>query len=98
MVWSIRTCASLPRWVPELGFQVDISLEYGPFEKLNRSNWIRLYGFFKMIFLVWILKSVNGPFGMENDQGVIIKFVGNEGANARQIAARLQAQIAGTDC
>jgi hypothetical protein len=43
-----------------------------------------------MMFLVWILKSINGPFGMEYDQTVIIKFLWNEGADARQIADRLQ--------
>jgi transposase len=33
-------------------------------------------------------------FGMEHDQRVIIKFLWNEGANARQITARLQRQFA----
>jgi hypothetical protein len=47
-----------------------------------------------MIFSVWTLKSVNGLFGMEYDQRVIIKFLWNEGADAGQIAARLQAQFA----
>jgi hypothetical protein len=47
-----------------------------------------------MIFPVWTLKSVNNPFGMEHDQRVIIKFLWNERADARQIAARLQAQFA----
>jgi hypothetical protein len=46
-----------------------------------------------MIFPVWTLKSVNGPFGMEYDQRVIIKILWNEEANARQIADRLQAQL-----
>jgi hypothetical protein len=36
-----------PRWVMEFGFQVSISLEYGLFEKLNKSNRIRLCGFLK---------------------------------------------------
>jgi hypothetical protein len=40
LVWNLRTCPSLTRWVLEFGFQVNISLEYGPFEKLNRSNRI----------------------------------------------------------
>jgi hypothetical protein len=43
-----------------------------------------------MIFPVWILKSVDDPFGIEYDQRVIIKFLWNERADARQIAARLQ--------
>jgi hypothetical protein len=47
IVWSISIRASLPRWVLEFAFQVDISLESGPFGKLNRSNRIRLCGFFK---------------------------------------------------
>jgi hypothetical protein len=47
-----------------------------------------------MIFPVWTLKSVNNPFGMEYDQRVIIKFLWNERANARQITARLQTQFA----
>jgi hypothetical protein len=47
-----------------------------------------------MIFPVWILKSVNNPFGMELDQRVIIKFLWNDGADAHQIADRLQAQFA----
>jgi transposase len=46
-----------------------------------------------MIFPVWILKSVNDPFGKEYDQTVIIKFLWNEGSNARQIANRLQEQF-----
>jgi hypothetical protein len=32
-------------------------------------------------------------FGMEHDQRVIIKFLWNDRADARQIAARLQAQF-----
>jgi hypothetical protein len=47
-----------------------------------------------MIFPVSTLKSVNGPFGMEYDQRVIINFLWNEEADARQIADRLQAQFA----
>jgi hypothetical protein len=43
-----------------------------------------------MIFPVWILKSVNDPFGMEDDQRVIIKFLWNERADACQTADRLQ--------
>jgi hypothetical protein len=46
-----------------------------------------------MIFPVWILKSIDGPFGIEYDQRVIIKFLWNEGADAHQIADRLQAQF-----
>jgi hypothetical protein len=42
-----------------------------------------------MISPVWTLKYVNGPFGMEYDQRVIIKFLWNERAEARQIADRL---------
>jgi hypothetical protein len=42
-----------------------------------------------MIFPVWPLKSAHGPFGMEYDQRVTIKFLWNEGADARQIADRL---------
>jgi hypothetical protein len=47
-----------------------------------------------MIFPVWTLKSINGPFGMEYDQRVIIKFLWDDGADARQIADRLQVQFA----
>jgi hypothetical protein len=47
-----------------------------------------------MIFPVWILKSVKSIFGMARDQRVIIKFLWNERADARQIADRLQAQFA----
>jgi hypothetical protein len=49
--------------------------------------------FEKMIFSVETFESVNGRFGMEYDQRVIIKFTWNERANARQILARLQAQF-----
>jgi hypothetical protein len=47
----------------------------------------------KMIFPVWILKSIKNMFGMEYDQRVIIKFLWNEGTDACDIANRLQ-----TDC
>jgi hypothetical protein len=47
-----------------------------------------------MIFPAGTLKSVNSLFGIERDQRVIIKFLWNEGADACQIAARLQAQLA----
>jgi hypothetical protein len=47
-----------------------------------------------MIFPVWTLKSVNGPFGMEYDQRVIIKFLWEERADTHQIAAKLQEQFA----
>jgi hypothetical protein len=47
IVWSESICPSLTRWVLEFGFQVDISLECRPFEKLNRLNRIRLCGFLK---------------------------------------------------
>jgi DNA-binding MarR family transcriptional regulator len=50
--------------------------------------------FKKMIFPVWTLHSVHDPFGMEHDQTVIIRFLWNEGAYARQIADRLQAKFA----
>jgi hypothetical protein len=93
IVWYKSTCASLPRWVLEFAFQVSVSLEYEPIEKLNRSNRIRLYGLLKMIFLVWTLKCVKSTFGMEYDQRMIIKFLWNEKADGRDIANRLQ-----TDC
>jgi hypothetical protein len=44
-----------------------------------------------MIFPVWILKSINDAFGMEYDQRVIIKFLWNEGVDARKIADIFQA-------
>jgi hypothetical protein len=47
-----------------------------------------------MIFPVWILKSVKSSIRMEHDQRVIIKFLWNEEADTRQIAARLQEQFA----
>jgi transposase len=47
-----------------------------------------------MTFPVDTLKSVNGPFGIEYDQKVIIKILWNDGADARQIADRLQAHFA----
>jgi hypothetical protein len=50
-----------------------------------------------MIFPIWALKSINGLFGMEYDRRVIIKFLWNEKVNARQIAARLQAQFSEHD-
>jgi hypothetical protein len=37
-------------------------------------------------------------FGMDHDQRVLIKFVWNDGADARQIAARLQAQFVEHAC
>jgi hypothetical protein len=43
-----------------------------------------------MIFLVWTLKSVKSALGIEYDQRVIIKFLWNKRADARQIVARLQ--------
>jgi hypothetical protein len=49
--------------------------------------------FLKKIFPVWTLKSVNHSFEMGYDQRVIIKFLWNEGADARQIADILQAQF-----
>jgi hypothetical protein len=44
IVWSISRCPSLPRWVLEFGFQVNISLESGASGELRRSNWIWLCG------------------------------------------------------
>jgi hypothetical protein len=46
-----------------------------------------------MVFPFWTLKSVQSTFGMEYDQRVIIKFLWNEAADARDIADRLQAQF-----
>jgi hypothetical protein len=46
-----------------------------------------------MIFLFCPLKSVTGMFLMEYDQRVIIKFLLNERADARDITDRLQAQF-----
>jgi hypothetical protein len=46
-----------------------------------------------MIFPVWILKSIKNMFGMKYDQRVIIKFLWNEKADARDIIARWQAQF-----
>jgi hypothetical protein len=42
------------------------------------------------MFPVWTLKSVKSTFGMEYDQRVIIRFLWNEGSDARDIAERLQ--------
>jgi hypothetical protein len=47
IVWSESTCPTLTRWVLEFGFQFNISLECGPYEKLNKLNRIRLYSFLK---------------------------------------------------
>jgi transposase len=47
-----------------------------------------------MIFPVWTLQSVHDPFGIEYDQTVIIRFLWNEGAYARQIADGFQAKFA----
>jgi hypothetical protein len=41
IVWSIITCASLPRWALKFAFHEDLSLKYGPFGKLNGSNRFR---------------------------------------------------------
>jgi hypothetical protein len=49
-VWSISTCVTLLRRVLEFGFQANISLECGPFGKLNGLNWIRLCRFSKKWF------------------------------------------------
>jgi hypothetical protein len=47
-----------------------------------------------MPFWVCRLKSVKATFDMECDQRVIVKFLWNEAADARDIADRLQAQCA----
>jgi hypothetical protein len=57
IVWSISICASLPRWVLEFGFQVNIFLECGPFGKLNKSNRIRLCDYPITGFDFWITLS-----------------------------------------
>jgi hypothetical protein len=44
-LWCTSTCTSLSRRVLELAFQVSISLDYGPFGNLNKSNQIRLCRF-----------------------------------------------------
>jgi hypothetical protein len=46
-----------------------------------------------MIFMVWTLKFVKTPFGIEYDQRMIIKFLSNEGADDRDIADKLQTQF-----
>jgi hypothetical protein len=46
-----------------------------------------------MISPVWSSKSAKSTFGMDHDQRVIIQFLENNGADTRQIAARLQAQF-----
>jgi hypothetical protein len=45
-----------------------------------------------MIFPVWTLKCVKNTFEMEYDQRVIIKFLWNEGADACNIADRMQTE------
>jgi hypothetical protein len=59
----------------------------------SEINLIRIdsVDFEKLIFPLRPLKFVQGPFGMEYDQRVIIKFFWNEEVDARQIASRLQA-------
>jgi hypothetical protein len=42
IVWSVSTCARLPRWVLEIAFYGSLFLEYGPFGKWNRSNRFRV--------------------------------------------------------
>jgi hypothetical protein len=49
--------------------------------------------FFKIIFPFWTLKYVQGPFMMEYDQRVIIRFLSNDGIAADEITGRLQAQF-----
>jgi hypothetical protein len=43
-----------------------------------------------MFFPFGMLKSVKGPFVMEYDQRVIIRFLSNEGIGADEITTRLQ--------
>jgi hypothetical protein len=45
IVSSINTCRGITHWILAFGFHVNISLECGPFEKLNRPNHIPLCGF-----------------------------------------------------
>jgi hypothetical protein len=46
-----------------------------------------------MIFPIWMLKSVNGTFGMEYDQRVMSKFLLNKRDDAHNSANRLQAKF-----
>jgi hypothetical protein len=50
-----------------------------------------------MIFPIWTLESLKSTFETDHDQRVIIKFLWNEGASAREIAARLQKQFSEYD-
>jgi hypothetical protein len=46
-----------------------------------------------MIFPLWTPKSVEGPFMMEYDQRVIIRFLSNEGICTHKITTRFQVQF-----
>jgi hypothetical protein len=46
-----------------------------------------------MIFPVWTFESIKNIFEMAYDQRVIIKFLWNEGFNARDIAESFQEQF-----
>jgi hypothetical protein len=56
VVWSIRTCVSLPRWVLGLIFHGSLSPECGPFGKLKRRDRFRGYDFrhnyFPILYLI----------------------------------------------
>jgi hypothetical protein len=94
IVWSISTCASLPRWVLEFAFHRGLSPECGCFGKLNGSNRFRVSDWGHNYFPFCTLKSVQDTFRMEHGQRVIIKSLLNEGADTRDITDRLQESLA----
>jgi hypothetical protein len=77
----------------EFAFHGGLSPKCGFFGKLNRLNRFQDATDAIISFPFCTLKSVKDTFRMDHDQRVIIKFLFNEKADARDIADRLQAQF-----
>jgi hypothetical protein len=93
IVSSISTWVSFPRWVLEFAFHGSLSPECESFGKLNKSNRFRACDWCHNCFPILYLKIYQDTFRMEYDQRIIVKFLSNEEANARNTADRLQAQF-----
>jgi hypothetical protein len=65
----------------------------GFFDKLNRLNLFPLCGRFGNHLSILCVKIRSGPFRMEHDQRVIVKFLWNKEINVHDITKRLQTQF-----
>jgi hypothetical protein len=75
---SISTCPSVTRWDLEFAFHGNLTPEYGPFGKLNRSDRFRVcdwrYNYFLILYLKICSRYISDGIWSENDHPISLEW------------------------